>query len=437
MEIPAPDAASYIRTALELGPHVRQFHQEIERDRTLPTALVTSMNEAGFFSLWLSRAVGGPELNFIEAARVIEALSCADGAAGWCATVSTVFSRLSGFLAADVARGMFGDGRSRLAGSVNPTGKAVAVQGGFQVSGRWSYGSFIRHSDWTVGNSIVHDDQTPRRDSNGAPDIRSWIIPTSRRRDHRQLVSLPAARHRKQRFPGPRSLCAGNTRGIGVCRETRPTWDAFTPSHDHDFRGIHPMRQHWNSAGGDRRVRRAGGNQDPMGSTTRLRDKPSAQAAIGRAEAILRSGRAFLFNSVTRKCGIMWRPAEPPPSISAPSFVWPPLRRPKRRCKRLICCSTRLVELRSLKSNSIGRCFRDVHATTQHIGTNAGNYSSPAACARARSGDGRDFSQPESPLTTQSGYSKGTYPAAGPWHRGCHAAADSLLQPVKTPVQRC
>ena len=173
MEIPAPDAASYIRTALELGPHVRQFHQEIERDRTLPTALVTSMNEAGFFSLWLSRAVGGPELNFIEAARVIEALSCADGAAGWCATVSTVFSRLSGFLAADVARGMFGDGRSRLAGSVNPTGKAVAVQGGFQVSGRWSYGSFIRHSDWTVGNSIVHDDQTPRRDSNGAPDIGS------------------------------------------------------------------------------------------------------------------------------------------------------------------------------------------------------------------------------------------------------------------------
>jgi alkylation response protein AidB-like acyl-CoA dehydrogenase len=26
------------------------------------------------------------------------------------------------------------------------------------------------------------------------------------------------------------------------------------------------------------------------------------------------------------------------------------------------------------ESNPIGRCFRDVHATTQHIGTNANNY---------------------------------------------------------------
>jgi hypothetical protein len=31
-----------------------------------------------------------------------------------------------------------------------------------------------------------------------------------------------------------------------------------------------------------------------MGSTVRLRDKPIAQADLGRAEAALRSGRAFL-----------------------------------------------------------------------------------------------------------------------------------------------
>ena len=296
MEIPAPDAASYIRTALELGPHVRQFHQEIERDRTLPTALVTSMNEAGFFSLWLSRAVGGPELNFIEAARVIEALSCADGAAGWCATVSTVFSRLSGFLAADVARGMFGDGRSRLAGSVNPTGKAVAVQGGFQVSGRWSYGSFIRHSDWTVGNSIVHDDQTPRRDSNGAPDIRFMIIPTSAVEiiDNWYVSGLRGTgssdfQVHEVFVPEAHTVSAFAAKPVqpGTLYAT-PTITIFAASIPCVSIGIA-------RAAIDAFVALAE-TKTPMGSTTRLRDKPSAQAAIGRAEAILRSGRAFLFD---------------------------------------------------------------------------------------------------------------------------------------------
>lgn len=373
MEIPAPDAASYIRTALELGPHVRQFHQEIERDRTLPTALVTSMNEAGFFSLWLSRAVGGPELNFIEAARVIEALSCADGAAGWCATVSTVFSRLSGFLAADVARGMFGDGRSRLAGSVNPTGKAVAVQGGFQVSGRWSYGSFIRHSDWTVGNSIVHDDQTPRRDSNGAPDIRFMIIPTSAVEiiDNWYVSGLRGTgssdfQVHEVFVPEAHTVSAFAAKPVqpGTLYAT-PTITIFAASIPCVSIGIA-------RAAIDAFVALAE-TKTPMGSTTRLRDKPSAQAAIGRAEAILRSGRAFLFDSVTE----MWDhvAAGGTPTLHQRAIV-------RLAAAAAAEASVQAVDLlfnaaggtALFESNPIGRCFRDVHATTQHIGTNAGNY---------------------------------------------------------------
>jgi hypothetical protein len=42
METPTRDAASYVQAALDLAPHVRRFHQEIERDRMLPPALVTT-----------------------------------------------------------------------------------------------------------------------------------------------------------------------------------------------------------------------------------------------------------------------------------------------------------------------------------------------------------------------------------------------------------
>ena len=295
METPARDAASYVQAALDLTPDVRQLHQEIERDRMLPPALVTTMTDAGFFSLWLSRTFGGPELSFTECARVIEALSYADGSAGWCAMGATVLSRLSGYLADDVVREIFGDGHGRLAGSINPTGKAVAVPGGFRVSGRWSYGSFIHHSAWTVGNSIVHDGETPRRDGNGAPDIRFMIMPTS-------AVEIVDNWH----VSGLRGTGScdfqvhdlfvpeGHTLSAFAAKPIQPGTLYATPMITIFAASIPCVSIGIARAAIDAFVELAE-TKTPMGSTVRLRDKPIAQADLGRAEAALRSGRAFLF----------------------------------------------------------------------------------------------------------------------------------------------
>jgi hypothetical protein len=40
-----------------------------------------------------------------------------------------------------------------------------AQDGGYRVSGRWSYGSFIGYSQWVLGNCLVHDEDVPRRDA--------------------------------------------------------------------------------------------------------------------------------------------------------------------------------------------------------------------------------------------------------------------------------
>ena len=373
METPARDAASYVQAALDLTPQMRRLHQEIERDRMLPTALVNTMTDAGFFSLWLSRTFGGPELSFTECARVIEALSYADGSAGWCAMGATVLSRLSGYLADDVVREMFGDGHGRLAGSINPAGTAVAAPGGFRVSGRWSYGSFIHHSSWTVGNSIVHDGETPRRDGNGAPDIRFMIMPTS-------AVEIVDNWH------------VSGLRGTGSC--DFQVHDLFVPE-EHTLsafaaKPIQPGTLYATPmitifaasipcvsigiarAAIDAFVELAKA-KTPMGSTVRLRDKPIAQADLGRAEAILRSGRAFLFESVEE----LWDhvAAGGTPTLHQRAIV-------RLAAAKAAEASVQAVDMlfnaaggtALFESNPIGRCFRDVHATTQHIGTNASNY---------------------------------------------------------------
>jgi len=105
----------------------------------------------------------------------------------------------------------------------------------------------------------------------------------------------------------------------------------------------------------------------------RLRDKPMAQVDLGRAEARLRAGRAFLLDAMEE----LW--------AEAAAGRMATLR--QRAIARLAAAeaaeaSAQAVELvwkaaggtALFESNPLERCFRDVHATTQHIGTNAGNF---------------------------------------------------------------
>ena len=62
-----------------------------------------------------------------------------------------------------------------VAGSTTPAGKAIPTDGGYRSSGRWSYGSFIEHSDWVLGNCVV---QGPGRDADdSSPMLRLAFFP--------------------------------------------------------------------------------------------------------------------------------------------------------------------------------------------------------------------------------------------------------------------
>ena len=76
---PSPEAIRLVESATELAPIVSRLRDEIERERRLPTGLVETLRKLGFFSLWLARDFGGPELSLTDFVRVIEALARHDG----------------------------------------------------------------------------------------------------------------------------------------------------------------------------------------------------------------------------------------------------------------------------------------------------------------------------------------------------------------------
>ena len=370
---PAKDAEAFVRAARALAPAIRELRADIERDRSLSAPLVKRMAETGFFSLWLARALGGPELNTVDYLRVIEELSRADGAVGWCTMVSAGYSRLSGYLDDGVAREIFGDGSTIVAGTINPTGKAMVVPGGFRVSGRWSYGSFIGHSTWTVGSSVIHDNEGPRRGPDGAPDMRLMLFPTS------AVEIIDTWR-------------VGGLRGTGS-HDFHVT-DLFVPD-DHAIAAFtaKPVRPGtlyaapfitvfaMAIASVPLGIARAAIEafvalaeaKTPMGGASRLRDKAGAQADVGKAEALLRSARAFLVESAHD----IWNAVA---AGDTPSL-------PQRATARLAAAQAAAASAQAVdllynaaggtalyESNLLERCFRDVHATTQHMGTSSANF---------------------------------------------------------------
>ena len=99
-----------------------------------------------------------------------------------------------------------------------------------------------------------------------------------------------------------------------------------------------------------------------------LRDKPSAQIDLARAEALLRAGRAFLFEAVEGLCDEA--AAGRPCSLRQRALV-------RVATAQAAAMSAQAVDLlynasgasALFETNPLERCFRDVHATTQHIGT--------------------------------------------------------------------
>jgi alkylation response protein AidB-like acyl-CoA dehydrogenase len=366
-------AMKLIRAARELAPMVDAVRQAIERKRELPPDLIDALGAAGMFSLWLPTSLGGPELNVVDFVRVIEELSRVDGSVGWCAAVASAYSFFAGYLRSDVTRRIYDGGRAVVAGALMPSGKAFVTDSGYRVTGHWSYGSGIRHSTWVVGNCVVHDRDGPRRGSDGGPVIRLMIFPTSAvevidtwsvsglrgtgSHDYR-VADLFVPEDHTINYSAPQAAQAGTLYAVPVI-SVLAVAIAAVPL------GI--------ARSAIDEVVALAATKTTYGSSTLLRDKPIVQADVARAEVLLGSARSYLFAMI----GELWREVAGGGAASMQ----------RRGMVRLACAhatqaSAQAVDLMYnaaggtaiFETGRLERCFRDVHASTQHIATSSSNY---------------------------------------------------------------
>jgi alkylation response protein AidB-like acyl-CoA dehydrogenase len=155
-----------LAAARRLAPEVAACAEEIERERRLPEALVRALCEAGHFRMLLPASAGGLEVAPRLSAEVIETIAGADASTAWCLNQANGCATIASYLEPAAAREVFGERR------------AVAVDGGYRLSGKWSFASGCRHATW-LGPScaVVEADGSPRRQANGQQDFRTFLLP--------------------------------------------------------------------------------------------------------------------------------------------------------------------------------------------------------------------------------------------------------------------
>jgi 3-hydroxy-9,10-secoandrosta-1,3,5(10)-triene-9,17-dione monooxygenase len=165
----------------DLLPTFRERADEAERLRVVPEASVKELEETGFFTLLQPKRFGGLEADPIDFYTAVRDISTACGSTGWVSSVVGVHPWQVALFADEAQQAVWGhDTNTRLSSSYAPTGKAVQAEGGFQLSGKWSFSSGCDHCQWVLLGGLVFNAEDQ------VVDFRTFMVP----RENYEIVDV-------------------------------------------------------------------------------------------------------------------------------------------------------------------------------------------------------------------------------------------------------
>ena len=292
--------------ARRLAPQIEACANQIEQERRLAEPVLEALFAAGMFRLLLPRSLDGGEVDPATFAAVIEEIAKADASTAWCMCQASGCSMSAAYLPPDVAAEVFGrDPRAALAWGPGSGARAAAVEGGYRVTGTWSFASGCRHATWLGGQCPIYEpDGSPCRTGDGKTVERTMLFPVASAQimdvwhvsglrgtgsdaftvsdlfvPHEYSISRDDPAERRQ--PGPLycfptgSLYASGFAGValGIARRM--------------LDGLVDLAK----------------EKTPRGFKRVLRDSAVIQSQVGYAEAQLQSARLFLMSSLDE----IWR----------------------------------------------------------------------------------------------------------------------------------
>jgi indole-3-acetate monooxygenase len=364
---------SPLDAARKLVPMIRSCADQTEADRELPRPLFEALADAGLFQLALPHSLGGAEIDLPTYVQVLEEIGKADASTGWVVNQCAIFATYAARMPRDIARLIWVDTpRSVVANTPVATAQAVAVPGGYRVTGRQGFSSGCRHAAWLAARAHIFENGQPRL-NDGEPEERYLFVPAT------EAELLDTWHVRGMRGTGTHDFAVND---VFVPAE-RTVLQAGAPLLE-----TGPFYQIPRSllfAAGDAAIAlglarsslaaflELAGAKKPRAMQAMLRDQPLVQAAVGHSEANLRSGRAFLAEAVRD----IWTEATASDAVT----------QDKRAVLRL--ATTHAIRLAVdivdtlyhaagvtviYEGNLMQRHFQDIHVISQHLQGRLAHY---------------------------------------------------------------
>ncbi len=185
-EVSTGSGAAALERARGVTALLRAEAPRIEAARSIPSDVLERLHEARLFRLLLPRTLDGDELPLKVHAQVMETIASADASVAWCMGQGAGCAMSSAFLRKDVAKRLFGPADAVLAWGAGVQGKAIEVDGGYRVSGKWTFASGCANATLLGAHSWVYekDGKTQRRRPDGRPLDRTPLFAKSKATVH-------------------------------------------------------------------------------------------------------------------------------------------------------------------------------------------------------------------------------------------------------------
>src|ERR1700722_5969284 len=169
---PRPSVADLVARATAIAPFARAQTERTETNRQVPAEAMARLCDAGLFRVMRPAIYGGYEYGFDALIQVTAPIGAACGSTGWVFSLGIVHQWLAAMFPKQAQDEFWSDPDALLFGSYPPVGKGVPADGGYRLSGNWSFTSGCDHAQWLVLGGMI-----PPRGEDAAPTPAFFLLP--------------------------------------------------------------------------------------------------------------------------------------------------------------------------------------------------------------------------------------------------------------------
>lgn len=364
---------SLINAAREITPIIREHNEQAERERRLARPVLEAMRETGLLRMATPRSLGGLETDPVTRALIGEEISRHDSAAGWTLENPLDWAFFCARLPDEGAEEVYSDGADILiAAQFGRPLNAESTDGGYRVSGRAPFVSNCYDADWIASTALVDADEH----AEGEPEVRMVYFP-------RESCEIVDTWH----VMGMRGTGSNDVSVADVFvpkTRTFPMEPEFEPG-SHYQGPLYRLPTIGAAAGGIPTpmlgvARRAideatevSLSKIPVTSSGLLKDRSLAQVQLGKAEAVLRSGRLLLLDTLNDA----WQRCVDGEShsLEQKADLLLAMAHAMSSAAKAVDLACRVAGTTSIRATSpLERCFRDVQTMRHHVFASEARY---------------------------------------------------------------